>query len=149
MYFPLTEQIMSKKEIVVRYDHLNNVVKLPTKINSFIIPYFAQAINLWKSKRRFWPLFIDFSAVAYPYANGMLPLISMISRLKLEGYDIRIRLPNDKKIRDLFIKTNWAYYLDHELEKSKSNNDRHLHTRQFRDYKDVAIVTNDFMDVVL
>lgn len=35
---------MSKKEIVVRYDHLNNVVKLPTKINSFIIPYFASSL---------------------------------------------------------------------------------------------------------
>lgn len=140
---------MAKKEIVVRYNAFENVIKLPTKINSFVIPHFSAAINLWKSQRRYYPVLIDFSAVAYPYANGMLAIIAIISKLRLDGYEIRIRLPNDKKVRDLFIKTNWAFFLSPEFEKSTSHNDRHLHTRRFKDEKDVAILTNDFMNVVL
>ncbi len=95
---------MAIKEIVVRYEQFENTLKLPTKINSFVIPHFSSAINLWKSKRRYYPVLIDFSGVAYPYANGMLPIISIISKLRLDGYDIKIRLPNDKKVRDIFIK---------------------------------------------
>jgi hypothetical protein len=140
---------MARSALVVRYDPLGNTISFPAKINSFVVPHFASAINLWKSKKRYTPLFIDFSGVSSPYSNGMLPVISIISKLRLDGYDVRIRLPNDQKVSELFKRTNWAYFLNQDFGRSKSVNDRHLHTRQFRDDKDVATITNDFMDVVL
>ncbi len=138
-----------KPHIIVRYIGFDNRILLPQKVNSFIINHFASAINEWKSRNKYSPLTIDFSDTRQPYSNGMLAIIAVITKLKNEGYNVRIRLPNDKNVRDLFVRTNWAYYLNPEFGKSTLGYDRHLHTRRFHDDNDVATITNDFMDVVL
>lgn len=79
----------------------------------------------------------------------MLPIIATIANLKAKGYDTNIRLPNDKNVRDLFVRTNWAYLLNPDLKKANLGLGRHLHTRQFHDDKDIADLTNDFMHIVL
>ncbi len=142
--------MMVNKQYLVRYKGYENIIQLPSKINSFIITHFASAINEWEKRKRYErPLIIDFSAVRFPYSNGMLAIIAIVTKLKSEGQEIRIRLPNDKNVRDLFVRTNWAYFLNSEFGRSQLGYDRHLHTRQFNDYKEVATITNDFMDVVL
>lgn len=141
---------MSKKQpIIVRYRGYENQIQLPEKINSFILTHFASAINEWAKRRRYDPLIIDFSAVRQPYSNGMLGIISIVTSLKANGYKIIIRLPNDKNVRDLFVRTNWAHLLDPSLTKAGLGVGRHLNTRQFNDYKEVADITNDFMHIVL
>lgn len=140
---------MGKWRPLVKFNSYENKIQFSNRVSSYVIPHFASAVNVWKSRRRYSPLFIDFSPVTHPYSNGMLPVLAIVSRLKHEGYDVRIRLPNDRKVSDLFIKTNWAYFLNPDFGRSKFVNDKHIHTRQFKDDKDVAIITNDFMDVVL
>ncbi len=134
---------------IVRYKKFENSIILPIKINSFIVTHFASAINEFLYWRQYRPLLIDFIGVQKPYSNGMLPIIAIITQLRSRGHDIRIRLPNDKNVLDLFIRTNWAYHLNPEFRRSNTGYDRHLHTTQFRDDKDVALITHDFMNVVL
>ena len=118
---------MAKKQpIIVRYRGYENQIQFPRKINSFIITHFASAINEWANRRRYDPLFLDFSDVTNPYSNGMLPIIATITNLKSKGYRTLIRWPNDKNIRDLFIRTNWAYLLDPDLKRANTGFGRHL-----------------------
>lgn len=139
-----------KKHHIVKYNLNENKIQLPPVVGSPLINEFASSLNYWKSKRQYnRPLLIDFSAVQKPYSNGMLPIIALLSKIKSEDQVVKIILPNDKNISELFHRTNWAYYLDPELKRSKSGFDRHLHTRQILNYQDVGTITNDFMGIVL
>lgn len=139
-----------RKKHFVKFFLDENRIQLPLVIGTSIITQFASTLNFWKSKRQYYrPLVIDFSAVQKPYSNGMLPIIALITKLKAEGQTVNIILPNSQPVAELFIRTNWAYYLDKDFGRSQSGFDRHLHTRQILDYKDVGIITNDFMQIVL
>lgn len=139
-----------KKSHIVKFSLNENRIQLPLIVGTPIITQFASTLNFWKSKRQYYrPLTIDFSAVQKPYSNGMLPIIALLAKLKSEGQDIKIILPNDRNIADLFVRTNWAFYLNPEFGRSQAGFDRHLHTRQILDYKDVGTITNDFMAIVL
>lgn len=85
----------------------------------------------------------------HPYSNGMIPIITTVADLRMRNNKLCIILPNDNNVRKLFKSTNWAFYLDPNFPKSESKHDRHLVTRQFTNYKDVAWIVNDCMDVVL
>ncbi len=135
---------------VVRYISWTNTIKLPQKIGSNVIADFVSAIKEWEKRRPYDVLTLDFQSVMKPYSNGMLPLIATITDMRLRGYKVKIVLPNDNNVRKLFRSTNWAYYLSpQEHPKSESIHDRHLVTKQFVDYKELAGITNDFMDVIL
>lgn len=138
------------KKKIVKFNKNENTIQLPVVVGTPVIGPFASALSYWKAQRQFFrPLNIDFSAVQKPYSNGMLPIIAMIDKLRNEGQVIRIKLPNDLKVAELFIRTNWAYYLNPEFARSSSGFDRHLHTRQMKSFRDVATITNDFMGIVL
>jgi anti-sigma regulatory factor (Ser/Thr protein kinase) len=80
----------------------------------------------------------------------MLPIIATITDLRLKKHKIKIILPNDNNVRKLFRSTNWAYFLSpQDYPKSESIHDRHLVTKQFIDYKELAWIMKDFMDVIL
>lgn len=79
----------------------------------------------------------------------MLPIIAVISDLKRRGYTFKVKLPNDQNVATLFLRTNWAHLLHAEFNRSDPGSGRHLNTRQFKDDRDIADLTNDFMHVVL
>ncbi len=139
-----------KQNHLVRYFRWTNTIKFPTKIGSSIIADFASAIHEWNKKRPYDLLTLDFQGVTNPYSNGMLPIIATVTKLRTKGIKIKIILPNDHNVRKLFRSTNWAYFLDNkEFTKSESIHDRHLVTKQFSDYKEIAWIMKDFMEVVL
>ncbi|MBA4260128.1 MAG: hypothetical protein C0446_13270 [Chitinophaga sp.] len=139
-----------QKSKPVKFIRDENMIKLPILVGASIITHFVSAINFWRAQGQpYRPLIIDFSAVQKPYSNGMLPIIAMLNKLRQEGIKINCRLPNDHNVAKLFIRTNWAHYLDEKQSFSKEGFDRHLHTRQFTDSREVGILTNDFMGIVL
>lgn len=134
----------------VKFIRDENTIKLPIQVGASIITHFVSAINFWRAQKQpYRPLIIDFSAVQKPYSNGMLPIIAILNRLRQEGIKINCRLPNNHNVAKLFIRTNWAHYLDEQINCSKEGFDRHLHTRRFKDSREVGIITNDFMGIVL
>lgn len=140
---------MFKKQPVVRYISYDNTIKFPTKIASNLISDFAAALYLWQQRRPDHLLTLDFLGVQSAYPNGMLAIISSIDLLRSRGVKLKILLPNDAHVRRLFRSTNWAFFLDPEVEKSDYHHNRHLVTRQFRDFRRIPDILNDFMDVVL
>ncbi|WP_159433507.1 STAS-like domain-containing protein [Flavobacterium cucumis] len=84
------------------------------------------------------------------YPNGVLPIISSITEIRDEGYNVYVKLPHNENVRRLFRSVNWAHYLaPSQFEKSEAMHDRHLVTRNFKDEKEQFQIVNDFMDVVL
>jgi anti-sigma regulatory factor (Ser/Thr protein kinase) len=140
---------MTDNQYLVRYYSWDNVIKLPSKVGANIIPHFAAAVLVWQRKRPHNPITIDFSKVLKAYSNGMLPLIAMIAKLKLEAYKVNVILPKEDKVRKMFRSNNWAYYLDDKYPKSEWQHDRHLVTRQFTSFSEIPAIITDFMDVML
>jgi hypothetical protein len=142
--------MLEKKTLLVRYLTFENSIKFSNKVNCATIPDFAAAISLSLKQRPYLPIKVDFSAVQLAYSDGMLAVISRISDLRSNGHTFQIVLPNDANIRKLFRQRNWAYYLNPKIfPMSEFTHDRHLVTRQFSGYEDVAVIVKDFMDVVL
>ncbi|UTW64559.1 DUF4325 domain-containing protein [bacterium SCSIO 12741] len=127
----------------------NSTIKFTGKLNSFNVKDFCSAINRFKQSEN-ENLTVDFSRVMQAYPNGVLPIISTITEIRDEGYDVYVKLPQSDNVRRLFRSVNWAHFLSPaQFEKSESTHDRHLVTRNFRDENEQTQVVNDFMDVVL
>lgn len=60
---------------LVRYHSYDNRIQFPPKISSSILNEFGAAVKLWKLKRPFDLLTIDFNSVEKPYPNGMLGIL--------------------------------------------------------------------------
>lgn len=127
----------------------DSTIEFTGKLNSFNVKDVCSAINLFKQSEN-KNLTVDFSRVIQAYPNGVLPIISSITEIRNEGYEVYVKLPQNDNVRRLFRSVNWAHFLSPtQFEKSESTHDRHLVTRNFRDENEQTQVVNDFMDVVL
>jgi len=127
----------------------DSTIEFTGKLNSFNVKDVCSAINLFKQSEN-ENLTVDFSRVMQAYPNGVLPIISSITEIRNEGYEVYVKLPQNDNVRRLFRSVNWAHFLSpSQFEKSESTHDRHLVTRNFRDENEQTQVVNDFMDVVL
>jgi len=75
------------------YKQKNSTIELSGKVNSFNVKDFCAALNLYKLSGAD-KMTLDFSRVTNAYPNGMLPIISLINLLKLEGHNIYVKLPS-------------------------------------------------------
>ena len=133
---------------VVKYNSWDNTIKFPSKLGSFIIADFSAAIAEWQKRRPYDLLTLDFTAVTLPYSNGMLPIIATVSDLRIRKHKFRITWPLEYSARKIFKETNWAHFLDPEAYPKTETSVRHLVTKQFTDFKDVAWITNQIMEVL-
>jgi anti-sigma regulatory factor (Ser/Thr protein kinase) len=127
----------------------DSTIQFNGKLNSFNVKDVCASLNLFRKSSN-ENLTLDFSRVLQAYPNGVLPIISSITEIRNEGYQVYVKLPTNDNVRRLFRSVNWAHFLSPEqFEKSESTHDRHLVTRIFFDEKEQTQVVNDFMDVVL
>jgi anti-sigma regulatory factor (Ser/Thr protein kinase) len=127
----------------------DSTIEFTGKLNSFNIKDVCASINIFKKSSN-QNLTLDFSKVLQAYPNGVLPIISSITEIRNEGYEVYVKLPQNDNVRRLFRSVNWAHFLSpNQFDKSESAHDRHLVTRNFFDEKEQTQVVNDFMDVVL
>lgn len=127
----------------------DSTIEFTGKLNSFNVKDVCSAINMFKESSN-QDLTLDFSKVMQAYPNGVLPIISSITEIRDEGYNVYVKLPHNENVRRLFRSVNWAHYLaPSQFEKSEAMHDRHLVTRNFKDEKEQFQIVNDFMDVVL
>lgn len=127
----------------------DSTIEFTGQLNSFNVKDICSAINLFKDSGNN-ELTLDFSKVLKAYPNGVLPIISSIDSLREDDYKIYVKLPHNNNVRRLFRSVNWAHFLAPEqFEKSESQHDRHLVTRNFKDENEQTKIVDDFMDVVL
>jgi hypothetical protein len=95
-------------------------------------------------------ILLDFEKVTHAYPNGVVPIIATVDHLRNEGVEIRLKLPDSKDVRRLFLSTNWAHLLCPEtFDEENAVHDRHLLARRFSTPAQQNSVVNDFIDVVL
>jgi hypothetical protein len=137
--------------LLVRYVSYTNTINFPKKIGSSLIHHFSSAINIMKKtnfdKNRI--VYLNFSAAERVYSSGMLGIIAIIQKLISEGYCFQVILPKNGKMAALYQNTNWAHFMAPTNYKYSIGTDRLLCTRNFKDDKDIADLTNEFMDLVL
>jgi len=95
-------------------------------------------------------LTLDFRSITNAYADGMVPIICGIERLRQSGATIDIFLPDDPEMARLFRNTNWAHFLaPDKYEVVETAHHRHLSVRLFRTFQEQQLVVNAFLDVVM
>jgi hypothetical protein len=131
------------------YRQRDNTVVIAGKVNSYNVKDFCSAISLFKSFGE-KSVTVDFSTVFYAYPNGMLPIIASLEKLRIDGINVYVKLPNDDHTRKLFRAVNWAHFLSpFQFEISESSHDRHLVTTHFIDSTEQKKAVDNLMDVVL
>ena len=69
---------------------------------------------------------LDFSSCTNAYPNTMLPLLATVQAWLADGINVQCILPEENVLRRLFLRTNWAHYLDPEhFRPSDLEHDRH------------------------
>ena len=95
-------------------------------------------------------IILDFKLTIKAHPNAMVPLIAKIQLLRTKGVKTVCILPEDEYLRSLFIRTNWAYFIEPErYDLSTEGFDRHLAVQSFRTVKEQQKVVNDTMDVIM
>lgn len=135
-------------KLLVRYDGYLNSISFPEKISVGILHDFAGAISQWEQRNITNCLILNFSKVKKAFANGMLGIIAIVSKLRLRGTEVTIVLPTDKNAQHFFSTTNWSNLLDVRLPQSQYNSRTHF-VQQFTSYQELPSLVSKFMDVVM
>lgn len=142
---------MVQFQLLVRYVSYTNTINFPSRVGSSLVHHFAGEINMMKKmklvKRRV--VMLNFSVTVRAYSSGMLGIIAIIQKLRSEGYCFQVILPNNKQMAALFLNTNWAYFLSPTCYKLKIGSNKQLCTKNFKNDKEIAALTSEFMNLVL
>lgn len=55
---------------------------------------------------------LDFSDCVLAFSGAMLPLCAQSALLRTKGVDVSLILPNDDRLRRLFLNTGWAHFIE-------------------------------------
>ncbi len=95
-------------------------------------------------------LILDFSQCTKAYPNCMVPLIVSVRAARSRGLKFRCELPRQKSLMNMFIRANWAHYLDPErFAPSEERYDKHLAVTRFTSLKEQQSAVNTVLDVVM
>jgi anti-sigma regulatory factor (Ser/Thr protein kinase) len=93
---------------------------------------------------------LDFRRATKAYPNSMVPILAAVQRLIHRGITVDCDLPSDENLRTLFLRANWAHFLDPvRFRPSDVTHDRHLSTKQFQDSGEQQRVVSEFIDIVM
>lgn len=57
-------------------------------------------------------IIIDMSDCTSAFQNAMLSVCAQVLAYRESGKDFLLKLPENKRLRNLFVNTNWAYLID-------------------------------------
>ena len=101
-------------------------------------------------ERGYRDLVLDFSSSEAAFPNGMIPLLSWADVLRREDISVTIKLPQEARLKRLFLNANWAHFLEPDrFPESGISHGRHLAARRFVDSDQQQNLVNACMDVVM
>ena len=103
-----TEPTTGRERVVIRSE---NRIQFLGRVNTRAHREFLYCLSDG-IERGYEGFVLDFAACERAYLWGMLPLLADIERLRREQVSVEVALPNEENRRRLFLKTNWAHYLD-------------------------------------
>lgn len=103
-----TEPTARKGHVVIRSE---NRIRFLGRVNTRAHREFLYCLSDGV-ERGYKDFVLDFAASERAYLWGMLPLLADVERLRREHVSVEVVLPTEPNCRRLFLKTNWAHYLD-------------------------------------
>ena len=99
------------------------------------------------AKRGYPDIELDFSRCTRAYSSEMLMICSEARRYKRAGIGVYLTLPNDDRMRKLFINSNWASIIDEQSHpRSTSKSSLHIPATVFRNANEQAIAVSVLSD---
>ncbi|MEQ1738145.1 MAG: ATP-binding protein, partial [Rhodoglobus sp.] len=93
---------------------------------------------------------LDFSGCDSAYPDGSTPLAAIVDAARTRGLRFELRLPNDHRIANLFVRTNLAHYVQPEtFPLHTSYVPKHVPIRRFETLEDQVAVVSELMEVLL
>lgn len=92
---------------------------------------------------------LDFRRSERAYADAVLPIICLIDSRRGRGNSFRVLLPESPTLRQLFLNSNWAHYLDPAQPKLDLETKQHLAAQRYGTPAEQHRAVNAAVDVVL
>lgn len=93
---------------------------------------------------------LDFSNITAAFTDGAVPLIATVARLRAEGMEFEVTLPKRANLSNLFLNTNWAFYLNpQKYWRANILHARHLATQQFSTPQEQKAAVDTLLDVLM
>lgn len=100
-------------------------------------------------KRLYPEVTLDFSGCDSAFATSVIPICSYVRRLRADGYSFIVVLPDNPRLKKLFVNANWAHLLcPEEFKKSDSVTSYHVSAMDF-DEENQALVVDKVMNAIL
>lgn len=130
--------------------HQMNVVIMDEEVHFKTVPRFIKEVGQIISNG-FEEIRIDFSDCPGAFADGMVPLVAQVDKLRRDGLVVTVILPKNDYLERLFLNTNWAHFLspdEYNFNDAESfNNNYPLH--RFSNSKEQASVVNGLLRIIL
>lgn len=112
--------------------------------------YVSSSLHRIADKQGYQDFTLDFSQCGQAYSAAMLPICAWCLHHWKRGIDVRLVLPEDRRLRALFSNTNWAYFIDHRSwPESRYRGITHSPALRFTSGAEQNATVNKAMDVLL
>lgn len=101
-------------------------------------------------RKQFSDFQLDFSGCTKAFSTQMLPIASRCQAYWKSGIDVALTLPNDDKLKRLFLNTNWAHFIDvRTYDESRYRGYTHAPAIRFSTGKEQHEAVNKVLDILL
>lgn len=107
------------------------------------------AIYATVHKEGYADVILDFSNCTAAFPGAMLPICNACLAEQESGVSFSLRLPNDPKLRKLFLDTNWAYLIDAVQTETLYKGYLQVPATRFRNYEEQGRLVDRVIDAVL
>ena len=93
---------------------------------------------------------VDFSRCTSAFPSSMLAVCAQLMAYREAGIDLRLQLPDDKKLSRLFVNSNWAFLIDpHSFDQSVFRGHTHVPATNYRNPEEQSRSVNLIVNAIL
>jgi anti-sigma regulatory factor (Ser/Thr protein kinase) len=128
----------------------NNIVSINGQLTVEEFHRLLAATHSLITKRGYQDIMLDFTNCTAAFPGPMLAICAQISKLRCDGIETRLTLPQNERLNRLFQNANWAHIIDPtSFEKSVFRGLRQVPTTQFANIDEQARAVNAILDIIL
>lgn len=126
-----------------------NKLIIEGEISSNELPRIHATLHNLTTKQGYSFLDLDFSRCSRAYAGEMVTIAARCQSYWKTGIDVSLILPEDEKLRRLFVNSNWAFMIDHRnFAESKYRGYEQVPLIRFTDATEHHLAITKIMDVL-
>jgi anti-sigma regulatory factor (Ser/Thr protein kinase) len=129
-------------------DRSSNTIRFGRRVNDKALRDFVPTVYE-AVERGFRSIVLDFSRSELAYADAVLPIICLVDHRRGRGDSFDVVLPEGVYLRQLFLNTNWAHFMDPSHPKVDLAHPQHVPARRYVTHAEQQDAVHDVLDVVL